>query len=102
MIDVVIERAVNAPIELVVPRNDAEIRAAIKLGDPYRDTLGFLPAPVYFDAAARKNLVVARYGDRVVGYALFGRSRRAGRFRPPRGFRYVTASDPLVVHRLVA
>lgn len=54
----------------------AAIDAAIELGNRARARLGYLPFAAYRDAAAKGTLLLAHGGDQVVGYALFGLTRR--------------------------
>lgn len=58
-------------LALADPSNEADITAAVALGNRARDTLGFMPVGGYRAAAARQGLLLAREGDNVVGYALF-------------------------------
>lgn len=52
------------------------IDMAIQLGNRARATLGHMPFAAYKDAAAEGTLLLAHAEDRVVGYALFGLTRR--------------------------
>lgn len=66
-------------LSLADPNAEADILAAIDLGNGARDTLGLLPRAAYREAAASGTLVLARLGDTVIGYALYGLA--AGRVR---------------------
>ncbi|WP_166351006.1 GNAT family N-acetyltransferase [Phytoactinopolyspora limicola] len=69
--------AAKEDIQLVVAgaQDVAAIEAAIALGNASRSTLGHMPFAAYYDATLRGCLVLARLGNRVVGYALFGLAR---------------------------
>jgi GNAT superfamily N-acetyltransferase len=53
-----------------------EVSEAVALGRAFRNTLGFLPAGVYEEAAMRGTLVLAVASGGVVGYALYGLTKR--------------------------
>jgi hypothetical protein len=55
-----------------------EVSEAVALGRAFRNTLGFLPAGVYEEAAMRGTLEVAVASGSVVGYALYGLTKRYG------------------------
>ncbi|MEV4677305.1 GNAT family N-acetyltransferase [Actinomadura sp. NPDC049382] len=59
----------------LVSESDPRVAIAITLGNRARKTVGLLPRAAYFDAAAKKRLLVAMAGDQVVGYALYGLPR---------------------------
>lgn len=69
--------AVNGGVRLVTaqPRDAPAIEAAISLGNASRATLGHMPFAAYDAAAAKRCLVLAQVGERVVGYALFDLAR---------------------------
>jgi GNAT superfamily N-acetyltransferase len=66
-------------LSLADPNDEADILAAVDLGNGARATLGLLPRAAYREAAASGTLVLARLGDSVIGYALYGLT--AGRVR---------------------
>ncbi|MBX6752063.1 MAG: GNAT family N-acetyltransferase [Micromonosporaceae bacterium] len=56
--------------------HQADIDAAVQLGNRHSATLGFLPEAVYYKSARDGTLVLARVNGEVVGYALYGLARR--------------------------
>jgi GNAT superfamily N-acetyltransferase len=64
-------------IEIVDAKGrQADIDAAVQLGNRYSATLGFLPEAVYHESARSGTLVVARINGEVVAYALYGLAQR--------------------------
>jgi GNAT superfamily N-acetyltransferase len=63
-------------LALARPGVGADVESAIEIGDLNRKTLGLLPRAAYADAAARGTLLLARLQNEVVGYALYGVTRR--------------------------
>lgn len=63
----------TSEVELVaVGHQDAGfLEEVIELGDRFRRTLGFLPRPVFAQAAEAGTLVAAVHNDHIVGYALY-------------------------------
>jgi len=67
---------VEPDLALARPGVAADVESAIEIGDLDRRTLGLLPRAAYADAAAHGTLLLARLQGEVVGYALYGVTRR--------------------------
>jgi len=63
-------------LALAAVGDETGIMAAVELGNRARATLGHMPYAGYRDAAASHTLLLAYASERVVGYALYGLTRR--------------------------
>jgi hypothetical protein len=63
----------RAAVEIqVVTAGDSLISEIVTLADSASQTLGFLPPPVFEEAARDQTLLAALHGRELAGYALFG------------------------------
>jgi GNAT superfamily N-acetyltransferase len=61
-------------LELADPSDEVSILSAVGLGNRCRATIGLLPWAAYSEAARKGTLLLARQGDTLIAYALFGLS----------------------------
>ncbi|MBS2532568.1 GNAT family N-acetyltransferase [Catenulispora sp. NF23] len=70
-------QAVSQTITIAPARagDAAAVQSAVKIGNTARGTLGHLPFAAYEDAAQKGCLLLARNGQEIIGYALYGLTR---------------------------
>src|SRR2546429_3048874 len=70
-------QAVSPTITIAPARagDSAAVRSAVQIGNAARSTLGHLPFAAYEDAAHKGYLLLARDGQEIIGYALYGLTR---------------------------
>jgi hypothetical protein len=75
------KHAFQAELVDIRPGDTQLLNEVIALGDRYSKTLGFLPYPVFAQAAEARTLVAAIRNAHVVGYVLYNLPRQAVRLR---------------------